>query len=170
MGSEHTFDIVSNVNLQELRNALSQAQKEIATRFDFRGSSAGLSFDESSATIHLTADDQAQSNSVRDVLETKATGCFLVAREHYNHPRVFQRACVSERLQCVEHYNVAALHIRSAVAVSARSFASPALTLQDCVDVAEHKDSLASPISPRSFSNEVSGTIHFRRHVNPADR
>ena len=71
MGSEHTFDIVSNVDLQELRNAVSQAQKELATRFDFRGSSASVSFDEPSSTIKLAADHQAQLNSVRDVLETK---------------------------------------------------------------------------------------------------
>ena len=42
MPQDHTFDIVSKVNLQELRNAVQQAQKELGTRFDFRGTSASL--------------------------------------------------------------------------------------------------------------------------------
>ena len=71
MAGEHTFDVVSNVNLQELRNAIAQAQKEIATRFDFRGSSASLQFDEADKSVKITADHQAQLRSVIDVLETK---------------------------------------------------------------------------------------------------
>ncbi|MBI2495274.1 MAG: DUF520 family protein, partial [Candidatus Omnitrophica bacterium] len=42
MAQDHSCDIVSKVDLQELRNALQQAQKEIGTRFDFRGSRAGV--------------------------------------------------------------------------------------------------------------------------------
>ena len=71
MGGEHTFDIVSRVNLQELRNAVAQAQKEIATRFDFRGTSAGLEFDEPAGTIKLTGDHQAQVTGVRELFENK---------------------------------------------------------------------------------------------------
>ena len=71
MAQEHSVDIVSKVNLQELRNALQQAQKEIGTRFDFRGSSAGVSFEESPPLLKVTADHQAQLRSVIDVVETK---------------------------------------------------------------------------------------------------
>ncbi len=71
MAQDHSFDVVSKVNLQELRNALSQAQKEIATRFDFRGSSASVAFDESSGILKATADHQAQLRSVVDVIESK---------------------------------------------------------------------------------------------------
>jgi hypothetical protein len=71
MASEHTFDVVSRVNLQEVRNALQQAQKEIATRFDFKGSSAGAAFDEAAKTLKVTADHQAQCASVVDLVQTK---------------------------------------------------------------------------------------------------
>ena len=71
MAKDHSFDVVSKVNLQEVRNAVQMAQKEIATRFDFRGSNAGVQFEESPAILKLTGDHQAQLNSVKDVVETK---------------------------------------------------------------------------------------------------
>ncbi len=71
MAQEHSFDIVSKVNRQELRNALQQAEKELSTRFDFRGSSAGILFEESPPALQVTADHIAQLKSVIDVVETK---------------------------------------------------------------------------------------------------
>lgn len=71
MAQDHSFDIVSKVNLQELRNAIQQAQKEIGTRFDFRGTSASLQFEESVGVIKAAGDHQAQLNSVLDVLHSK---------------------------------------------------------------------------------------------------
>ena len=71
MAQDHSFDIVSKVNLQELRNALQQAQKEISTRFDFRGSSASVVFEESPPVLKVTGDHQAQLRSVMDVVESK---------------------------------------------------------------------------------------------------
>ena len=71
MAQEHSFDVVSKVNLQELRNALQQAQKELATRFDFRGSGAGLAFEESTGLLSATADHTAQLRSVIEVLDGK---------------------------------------------------------------------------------------------------
>ena len=71
MASDHSFDIVSKVNLQEVRNAIQQAQKEVGTRFDFRGTSAGVEFEEAASTLKVTADHHAQLTSVVDVVETK---------------------------------------------------------------------------------------------------
>ena len=60
------------MNLQEVRNAISQAQKEVSTRFDFRGSSAGIVFEEGSpAVLKIAGDHQAQLNGVLDIIETK---------------------------------------------------------------------------------------------------
>ena len=70
MAQDHSFDIVSKVNLQELRNAIQQAQKELSTRFDFRGTSASLLFEESTGVLKLTADHQAQLNSVKEVVHS----------------------------------------------------------------------------------------------------
>jgi len=71
MAQEHSFDIVSKVNLQEVRNALQQAQKEVGTRFDFRGTSASVTFEESPPVVKVSADHHAQLRSVVDVVETK---------------------------------------------------------------------------------------------------
>ena len=71
MGQDHSFDIVSKVNLQEVRNAIAQSQKEIGTRFDFRGTSASLLFEESPPMLKVSADHQAQLKSVTEVVEGK---------------------------------------------------------------------------------------------------
>ena len=71
MPQDHSFDIVSKVNLQEVRNAVQIAQKEIGTRFDFRGTSASLEFQEGEGTFLLTADHEMQLRSVTDVLTGK---------------------------------------------------------------------------------------------------
>ena len=71
MPQDHSFDVVSKVNMQELKNAIQMAQKEVSTRFDFRGSSASLAFDESPPTLKLTADHRAQLHSVQEVVEGK---------------------------------------------------------------------------------------------------
>ena len=71
MGQDHSFDIVSKVNLQEVRNAIAQAQKEIGTRFDFRGTSASLIFEESPPMLKVSADHQAQLKSVTELVEAK---------------------------------------------------------------------------------------------------
>jgi uncharacterized protein YajQ (UPF0234 family) len=71
MPQEHSVDIVSRVNLQEFRNAIQQAQKELGTRFDFRGSRAAVEFDESAKLVTVTADHEPQLKSVLSVLESK---------------------------------------------------------------------------------------------------
>ena len=71
MASEHSFDVVSKVNLQELRNAVQMAQKEIGTRFDFRGTSASVEFDESAGVLSVCGDHHAQLKSVVDVVNGK---------------------------------------------------------------------------------------------------
>ena len=71
MAQEHSFDVVSRVNMQELRNAIAQAQKELATRFDFKGSSASVALEESPPLLKVAADDPAQLRSVVEVVESK---------------------------------------------------------------------------------------------------
>ena len=71
MAQDHSFDVVSKVNLQEVRNGVQIAQKEIAMRFDFRGTSAALDFQEKEGQFQLTADHEMQLRSVTDVLTGK---------------------------------------------------------------------------------------------------
>jgi uncharacterized protein YajQ (UPF0234 family) len=71
MPADHSFDIVSEVNLQEMDNAVNQAVKEITTRYDFKGTSASLEFNRKDKELTLTADGDSQLESVRKVLVEK---------------------------------------------------------------------------------------------------
>ncbi len=64
-----SFDIVSKPNMVEVRNALDQANKEIANRFDFKGSDARIEHKEFELTAF--ADDEFKLGQVRDVLLAK---------------------------------------------------------------------------------------------------
>ena len=71
MASESSFDIVSEINIQEMDNAVNQAIKEITTRYDFKGSAASIEFNRKDKELTLTADAEPQLESVRKVLVEK---------------------------------------------------------------------------------------------------
>lgn len=64
-----SFDIVSEVNQVEVRNALDQANKELSTRFDFKGSDARV--EQKEKTLTLYADDDFKLSQVTDILTAK---------------------------------------------------------------------------------------------------
>ena len=66
-----SFDIVSEVNHVEIRNAVDQANKEITNRFDFKGSDARVEVNEKDKTLTAYADDEFKLRQVRDVLTGK---------------------------------------------------------------------------------------------------
>lgn len=69
MASDSTFDVVSKVDKQEVANALNQAQKEIAQRYDFKGVGAEIDF--SGDNILLKANAEERVKAVLDVFESK---------------------------------------------------------------------------------------------------
>src|SRR5260370_32984819 len=69
VAQEFSFDAVSKVDLQEVSNAVQQATKEIATRFDFRGSASKIDWNEKELTLTLVSDDAHKLKSVVDILE-----------------------------------------------------------------------------------------------------
>ena len=70
MAGEVSFDVVSDFDHQELVNAIDQARREIATRFDFKGSKAELELGKEE--IILRADNESRARAMRDLLESKA--------------------------------------------------------------------------------------------------
>ncbi len=64
-----SFDIVSNVNEVEVHNAIDQANKEVSTRFDFKGSDARVEFKDKVLTLY--ADDEFKLKQVTDILLAK---------------------------------------------------------------------------------------------------
>lgn len=68
---ESSFDIVSRVDLQEVDNAVNQAKKELATRFDFRGSKSSLEWNRDEKKVVLVADDSLKLKNLKDILTTR---------------------------------------------------------------------------------------------------
>ena len=71
MADEHSFDIVSKVDLQEVLNAVQQAMKEIEQRFDFKGSKSSIELNKDKHEITVISDDDLKLKSVLDILQTK---------------------------------------------------------------------------------------------------
>jgi uncharacterized protein YajQ (UPF0234 family) len=66
-----SFDITSDVDWQEVDNAVNQSLKEVAARFDFKGVKAEIQFDKKAKTITMISSIEDKLESVRDVLQTK---------------------------------------------------------------------------------------------------
>ena len=69
--AEHSFDIVSKVDMQEVSNAVQQAMKELGQRFDFRGSKSSLELDSGNNEVLIVSDDEYRLKSVIDIFQGK---------------------------------------------------------------------------------------------------
>jgi uncharacterized protein YajQ (UPF0234 family) len=71
MASQSSFDVTTSVDLQEVDNAVNQAQKEIAQRYDFKGTVATIDFSRAEGTLNLTAESEYRMEALFDVLQSK---------------------------------------------------------------------------------------------------
>ena len=71
MADQNSFDVVSKVEMQEVKNAVDQTLKEIQQRFDFKGTKTALTLNEKDAELTLLSDDEYKLKSVVDILRTK---------------------------------------------------------------------------------------------------
>ena len=71
MADMSSFDIVSEVNMQEVDNAVNQARKEITQRYDFKGSRSAIDLNEKEKNLTLLSDDALKLKSVIDILQNK---------------------------------------------------------------------------------------------------
>ena len=71
MADQCSFDVTSNVDLQEVDNALNQARKEVAQRYDFKGSKASIDFSEKELKLVLVADDEFKLNALWEIVSTR---------------------------------------------------------------------------------------------------
>ncbi len=70
MAKDNSFDVVSEIDLQEVDNAINQAKKEITQRYDFKGSNAKLEMN-SDETVEINAANEYQVGAVLDILQSK---------------------------------------------------------------------------------------------------
>ncbi len=66
-----SFDIVSEVDLQEMDNAVNQANKELSQRYDFKGSKSSIAYERKEKTVTLIADDDFKLRALTDILVTR---------------------------------------------------------------------------------------------------
>jgi len=71
MASTFSFDVVSEVNFMEVENAINQAQKELAQRFDFKGSKSSIDYNKTDKKITLIGDDDFKLKALIDIVEGK---------------------------------------------------------------------------------------------------
>ncbi len=71
MAGTSSFDVSTGADLQEVDNAVNQAVKEIAQRYDFKGTHVTIEFDRASGVIKLAADDEFRMKQVLDVVQAK---------------------------------------------------------------------------------------------------
>ncbi len=71
MAGQVSFDVTSGVDLQEVDNAVNQAKKELAQRYDFKGSKAAIDFKRGESVIEVVADDHFNMQAVWDILQTR---------------------------------------------------------------------------------------------------
>ena len=71
MASQSSYDVTTSVDLQEVDNAVNQSQKEIAQRYDFKGTVATIDFKRNDGVIDLTAESEYRMDALFDVLQSK---------------------------------------------------------------------------------------------------
>jgi uncharacterized protein YajQ (UPF0234 family) len=69
MANPVSFDITSGVDIQEVDNAVNQARKEVAQRYDFKGSRASIELSREENTLTLIADDEFKMNALWEILQ-----------------------------------------------------------------------------------------------------
>jgi uncharacterized protein YajQ (UPF0234 family) len=71
MATTSSFDITSTLDLQEVDNAINQARKEVAQRYDFKGAKADIDFNRTEKTLTLTADDKMKIEALWEIVQTR---------------------------------------------------------------------------------------------------
>ena len=71
MAATFSFDVVSTVDMQEVKNAVDQTLKELGQRFDFKGSKSTLTLKEKDKILEVISDDDYKLKAVLDILKTK---------------------------------------------------------------------------------------------------
>ena len=71
MAATVSFDVTSTIDFQEVNNALNQARKEVAQRYDFKGATTDIALNEKENTLTLTADDDFKMNALWEIVQTR---------------------------------------------------------------------------------------------------
>ena len=71
MADNYSFDVISRIDMQEMKNVVDQTEKEVGQRFDFKGSKTELTLKEKDKQLVVISDDDYKLNAVLDILKAK---------------------------------------------------------------------------------------------------
>lgn len=71
MATMNSFDVTSEIDMQEVDNAINQARKEVAQRYDFKGSPATIELDQKAKTMTLAAEDKFKIGALWEIVQTR---------------------------------------------------------------------------------------------------
>jgi len=71
MAKDHYFDITAKLDMMEMKNAIVMAEKEVATRFDFKGVKAEINLNEDAKTLSLSSSTDSKIDALKDILISK---------------------------------------------------------------------------------------------------
>lgn len=71
MAGMNSFDVTSEIDMQEVDNAINQARKEVAQRYDFKGSPASIELDQKNNTLTLAAEDNFKIGALWEIVQTR---------------------------------------------------------------------------------------------------
>lgn len=84
-----SFDIVNEIDIQKLDNAINVAKKEIVNRYDFHGSKTEMELDKKEMTLKITTENEMRMNAIRDIIISRSMKqgidpkCFDFGKDHY---------------------------------------------------------------------------------------
>ena len=84
-----SFDIVNEIDIQKLDNAINVARKEIVNRYDFHGSKTEMELDKKEMTLKITTENEMRMNAIRDIIISRSMKqgvdpkCFDFGKDHY---------------------------------------------------------------------------------------
>lgn len=103
MAQQFSFDIVSQLDLQEVDNAVNQAKKELQTRFDFKGSKSSIEFLKDEKKIRLVGDDDLKLRNLQDILKTRiASRKISIKALEFKTPEQAFEGCLRQEVALVQ--------------------------------------------------------------------
>jgi uncharacterized protein YajQ (UPF0234 family) len=87
MAKEHSFDITAEIDNQEMKNAIEQAKKEVANRYDFKGITAEIKYNEDGKSIVLTSSSDSKADAIMDIVISKVIKRGISSKAINEHSR-----------------------------------------------------------------------------------
>lgn len=103
MAQQPSFDIVSQLDLQEVDNAVNQAKKELLTRYDFKGSKSSIELVKEEKKITILADDDLKLRNLHDILKTRMVSRKLSVKSlEFKTPEKAFDGCLRQEVTLVQ--------------------------------------------------------------------